>query len=97
MCSSYMPKQGKKGRIVSGTEHLFTSHTFSYNHVISGCRYLTIQPFEQRRKSNSCIKDEPITVLSDFFFNNLLAQIPWISCVYDCLYLQRMKQSHCCT
>lgn len=76
MCSSYMPKQGKKGRIVFGAEHLFTSHTFSYNHVISGCFYLTIQPFEQRRKSNSCIKDEPITVLSDFFLTVSLHRFP---------------------
>lgn len=84
MCSFSMPKQGKKGSIVFGAEHLFTSHTYSYNHVISGCLYLTIQPFEQRRKSNSCIKDEPITVFTDCFLlspctNSLDLLCLWLS------------------
>ena len=74
MCSC-MPVQVKKGSSVFGAEHLFTSPTYSHNHITLGCLYLlylTIQPSEQGEKSKSCIKDD--------FYLALAGVAQWIGC-----------------
>lgn len=87
-----MPKWGKKGSVVFRAEYLFTSHTSSYNHVISGCIYLTIPSFEQKKKSNSCIKMKNNHFYWLFFLTPTCSD-SWIFYVYHRLYLQRVKQS----